>query len=86
MNKIKMPAMKPQTRGRKSQVFFIRDVEGDVFEVHSLRRFAELTKKPLKSYYSLTSGRSATFFGMTMVDPEDAPDDCILVTADTEVE
>lgn len=83
MNDFIMPAFKEQTRGRKSQVFFFRDMEGAVYEVHSIRRFSELTELPLKSFYSLTSGRSKSLKGITLVDPEDAPENTRKVFADT---
>lgn len=63
-----MPAIKPQSRGRKSQTFYFRDLEGAVYEVHSIRRFSELTGIPLKSFYALTSGRANTLYGITLVD------------------
>lgn len=85
MSKFIMPAMKPQSRGRKAQTFHFRDLEGKVYEVNSIRRFSELTEIPMKSFYALTSGRSATLYGLTMVgSDEKIPDDVIVVNADTE--
>lgn len=70
MSKFIMPAMKAQSRGRKSQTFFFRDLEERVYKVNSIRRFSELTEIPMKSFYALTSGRAATLYGLTLV-PED---------------
>ena len=79
-----MPAMKPQSRGRKSQVFYFRDLEGAVYEVHSIRRFSELTNTPLKSFYALTSGRANTLKGLTLLrDLEEVPADVRVVTSNT---
>lgn len=66
-----MPSIKPQCRGRKSQTFHFRDLEGAVYEVHSIRRFSELTGIPLKSFYALTSGRANTLYGITLLSEED---------------
>lgn len=85
MSKFVMPAIMPQSRGRKAQTFHFRDLEGKVYEVNSIRRFSELTEIPLKSFYALTSGRSATLYGLTLVgEHEEIPEDVIVVNADTE--
>lgn len=79
-----MPAIKPQCRGRKSQTFYFRDLEGAVYEVHSIRRFSELTNIPLKSFYALTSGRANTLYGITVVgEDEEIPENVRVVTSDT---
>lgn len=84
MNEFIMPAIKPQSRGRKSQTFYFRDLEGAVYEVHSIRRFSELTSIPLKSFYALTSGRANTLYGMTMLGEDDVvPQDVRKVYSNT---
>lgn len=83
MNDFIMPAIKPQSRGRKSQTFYFRDLEGQVYEVHSIRRFSELTGIPLKSFYALTSGRAKTLYGLTFIEPEEIPENVRIVYANT---
>lgn len=85
MSKFIMPAIKPQSRGRKSQTFFFLDLEGKVYEVNSIRRFSELTGIPMKSFYALTSGRAATLYGLTLLSEDsEIPKERIVVNADTE--
>lgn len=87
MSKFIMPAIKAQSRGRKSQTFYFRDLEGKVYKVNSIRRFSELTEIPMKSFYALTSGRAATLYGLTLV-PEDTEfkEDTIIIEVNSDTE
>lgn len=63
---IPMPTLVPQRKGRTPKGLTVVDVEGKIYVLNSVRRFAEMIGVVPRSIYSLSSGNVKCLCGLTM--------------------
>lgn len=66
MSTFPMPSIKAAKRGRKPIGITVVDLQGRIYVLNSVRRFAETLGIPRESFYALSRGKIGTLYGLTM--------------------